>query len=231
MERQQSTYSQEVRLWETAQERDRIETEADLYAVFKATDALEKANQSTELEQAQYLKHFDKLNSSFRSIRQGMQSVDALDQTGDAGAPSKTHFDKFMETYDIARTMPKAKVRLVDEGRVTQQVQRSAQGSAKFGVIASTTHQFIALTDALQLEGDTIAVDEVQPLISDLLNELDKLPPGVFDSWSGTADVKRWTTRLIGMRASDELNADDKRQLQFEIDRAYNEFHTKLDDM
>ena len=79
--------------------------------------------------------------------------------------------------------------------------------------------------DALKLEQR--AVDEVQPLISELMNSLTKVP-GITISFDGYQKISSWLTRLNQLRASEELSDDDARQLVFDLESAYNEFHRYL---
>lgn len=79
--------------------------------------------------------------------------------------------------------------------------------------------------DALKL--DLRAVDEIQPQLNDLLETLNKIPdlPGDFE---GKIKLKEWLAVLNRMRASDELDASQIRQLLFDLESSYNAFHRFL---
>ena len=67
------------------------------------------------------------------------------------------------------------------------------------------------------------AVDEVYPLLSDLVSSLHKvsqLPP----DFSGKVKLKAWLSKLHSMPASQRLSSEDVRQLLFDLDQSYQDF-------
>lgn len=70
---------------------------------------------------------------------------------------------------------------------------------------------------------DQRAVDELQPLLSDLNDALFRLPDTPND-FEPNRKVNHWLQKLNAMRAVDELNDDDARQLKYDLDSAYTEF-------
>jgi ESCRT-I complex subunit VPS28 len=79
--------------------------------------------------------------------------------------------------------------------------------------------------DAVKLEQR--AVDELQPLLSDLLNALVQLPDTP-NGFSPNNKVKKWLERLNAMRAVDMIGEDDARQLYLDLDSAYSDFSRYL---
>jgi ESCRT-I complex subunit VPS28 len=75
--------------------------------------------------------------------------------------------------------------------------------------------------DAVKLE--LRAVDELQPLLSDLMDSLTRLPetPNEFEP---NRKVKKWLQKLNALRAVDEIDEEDSRQLYHDLDSAYAEF-------
>jgi len=67
------------------------------------------------------------------------------------------------------------------------------------------------------------AKDQLAPCLSDLLLSIYKVPqlPAEF---IGKTSLQIWRDRLERMRASDELNADESRQLLYDIELSYNQF-------
>lgn len=68
---------------------------------------------------------------------------------------------------------------------------------------AETTQCFITAMDALKL--DQRAVDEVQPLISDVMDRLNKCE-GLPSTFEGTTALKAWLVTFNSMRAADALS-------------------------
>jgi ESCRT-I complex subunit VPS28 len=78
---------------------------------------------------------------------------------------------------------------------------------------------------ALKLE--TKAVDELQPLLSDLMNSLVRLPETPND-FEPNRILQSWLQKLNVMRAVDEIDEADSRQLFMDLDAAYQEFKRYL---
>jgi ESCRT-I complex subunit VPS28 len=75
--------------------------------------------------------------------------------------------------------------------------------------------------DAVKLEQR--AVDELQPLLGDLMDVLTRVPETPND-FEPNRKVKRWLEKLNTMRAVDEIDEEDSRQLYHDLDSAYSEF-------
>ena len=68
---------------------------------------------------------------------------------------------------------------------------------------------------------------QVQPQLADLLESLNRVPdlPGDFE---GKVKLREWLSLLHRMRAADELEPPQVRQLLFDLESAYNAFHRFL---
>ncbi len=84
-----------------------------------------------------------------------------------------------------------------------------------------TVQHFITAMDAVKLEQR--AVDELQPLLSDLMNALIQLPDTPND-FGPNHKVRKWLEKLNAMRAVDMIDDNDGRQLYHDLDQAYSEF-------
>jgi ESCRT-I complex subunit VPS28 len=84
---------------------------------------------------------------------------------------------------------------------------------------------FITAMDALKLEQR--AVDEVQPLISELMSALTRVG-GLPVDFEGLVKMRLWLQKLNQMRAVEELSDEETRQLLFDLEGAYSAFHRYL---
>ena len=66
------------------------------------------------------------------------------------------------------------------------------------------------------------AVDEIQPLLSDLVNTLDRTD--LFAKGFDKSTMKDWLATLKGMRAADQLDEDQVRQLIHDLENGYSSF-------
>ena len=79
--------------------------------------------------------------------------------------------------------------------------------------------------DALKL--GQRAVDEIQPLISDLTSSLGKVH-SIPTDFEGILKMRQWLQKLNEMRAVEEIDEDESRQLLFDLDSSYSAFHKHL---
>ena len=78
--------------------------------------------------------------------------------------------------------------------------------------------------DALRL--NMVAIDQIHPLLSDLVEAVQKCS---FDSFSGhVKKLESWLERVSGMAANAELDAEAVRQLLFDLENSYASFHKAL---
>lgn len=137
--------------------------------------------------------------------------------------------DAFMATYSMA--CPMAARRLVHSGMPATMehglgAARPSGGGASAALSAAeTTQHFITTMDALKL--NLTAVDQVCPLLGDLVNSLNAVPNLPPDA-GGKAKARAWFSKLHGMPASYELQEGEVRQLLFDLESAYNEFMTAI---
>uniref|UniRef100_A0A7N0RF64 Vacuolar protein sorting-associated protein 28 homolog n=1 Tax=Kalanchoe fedtschenkoi TaxID=63787 RepID=A0A7N0RF64_KALFE len=203
----------EVKLWNDKREREMYENFAELYAIIKATEKLEKAyvrdiisSNEYELECQKLIQHFKTLSSTLK---------DAV--------PS---IERFAETYKL--DCPAALNRLIVSGVPATVEHRASAASSSItsaAAVAECVQNFITSMDSLKL--NMVAVDQVYPLLSDLsasLNKLSFLPP----NYEGIVKMREWIGRLAKMGAADELTEQQARQLHFDLESSYNSFMAAL---
>jgi ESCRT-I complex subunit VPS28 len=116
---------------------------------------------------------------------------------------------------------PRAVHRLLKMG-VPEPMKGSDENASGVAVtVAETVQHFITTMDAVKL--DQRAVDELQPLLSDLMDSLTRLPETP-DGFTANKLVEKWLLKLNALRAIDQIDEDDARQLYHDLDSAYAEF-------
>jgi len=108
---------------------------------------------------------------------------------------------------------PRARNRLLVMG-VPEQIKSSTNDNKVASAIAETVQHFITTMDAVKLEQR--AVDELQPLLSDLYEALTKIPETPRD-FEPTRKVEKWLRKLNAMRAVEEIDDEDSRQLYLDL--------------
>ncbi|XP_026410547.1 vacuolar protein sorting-associated protein 28 homolog 1-like [Papaver somniferum] len=203
----------EVKLWNDKRDREMYDNFADLYAIIKTTEKLEKAYVRDLISSVEYEPECLKLLAQFKTLTSTLKVI----------VPS---VDRFMDTYKM--DCPAALNRLVTSGVPATVEHRQASAGANntsAATVAECVQYFITAMDTLKL--NMYAVDQVHPVLADLLaalNKLSILPP----DFEGRVKMKEWIARLSKMGAADELTEQQSRQLHFDLESSYNLFMAAL---
>ena len=79
--------------------------------------------------------------------------------------------------------------------------------------------------DTLRL--NRYAVDELHPILADLIQSLNNVP-GLPADFEGRNKVRQWLITLNAMKASDEITEEQARQMLFEMEQSHTEFYRLL---
>jgi ESCRT-I complex subunit VPS28 len=198
----------EIKAYDTSRERSLHEELGDLYGILKVTEALEKAYGRDAVGATEYAEACSKLISQFKTSEAGLISGGKI-----------TSIDQYLADYAVE--CPRAYHRLVTTG-VPATVMHASHDDRQEGVlVAETVQYFITAMDALKLEQR--AVDEIQPLISDLMNALTKIK-GLPADFEGFNKLRNWLQELNKKRAVESIEEDDARQLIYDLDTSYGLF-------
>jgi len=175
----------EVRLASDAKERRRIEDMADLYAIIKATQHLEKAYVRDAISPEEYTSACQRLIAQFKTTEAALRSDPQFPGTAE-----------FLKQYQM--DCPLAHERLLVSGVPATVIYAHTDGRGDTSAVLASeaTQAFITCLDVLKL-GQT-AVDEVQPNLSDLvhaINKCEKIAPGFNKS-----KLQGWLATLNSMR-------------------------------
>eukprot|EP00268_Persea_americana_P018152 TRINITY_DN1897_c0_g2_i1.p1 TRINITY_DN1897_c0_g2~~TRINITY_DN1897_c0_g2_i1.p1 ORF type:complete len:167 (+),score=23.62 TRINITY_DN1897_c0_g2_i1:433-933(+) len=151
----------EVKLWNDKREREMYDNFADLYAIIKATEKLEKAYVRDIISSSDYEPECLKLIAQFKTLASSLRNT----------VPS---LEQFADTYKM--DCPAALNRLLVAGvpaTVEHRASFSGCASSAAATVAECVQNFITAMDSLKL--NMVAVDQVHPLLADLLASLNKL--------------------------------------------------------
>ncbi|KAJ3224402.1 hypothetical protein HK099_008507 [Clydaea vesicula] len=197
-----------------ALEREIVENQAELYSLVLAIEHLEKAYIRASVTPKEYTEQCLHLISQFKTISQ-LLNVENL--------------PLFLSSLN---STPLAALKRLQIGVPATFEHKTEVNKNSAKHVAETVQVFITLMDSLKL--NLIAVDQIHPLLSDLILSLNKV-----DTLDGKYDeekekIKNWLIELNKMKASEELDDDQVRQLLFDLERIYGtsahtEFHRQLD--
>lgn len=204
----------EVKLSSSRAERFMYDNLGDLFAILVTTEHLETAYVRDAVPADEYARACTKLIAQYKAAKVGLK-----DTVPDIA--------KFMEDFDVQT--PSAYKRLEISG-VPATVEYGGGDSgigkpAELHVAAAVQH-FITTMDSLKLE--MVAVDDLHPSLIDLMDSLQKVS-GFSNDHVSKVKVNHWLVVMNSMRASDELDPDQVRQLLFDLETAYNAFVRHLD--
>ncbi|KAK4794166.1 hypothetical protein SAY86_012160 [Trapa natans] len=203
----------EVKLWNDKRQRDLYDNFAELYAIIRTTEKLEKAYIRDIIGPSEYEVECQKLITHYRALASTLKEI----------VPS---IERFADTYTM--DCPAAINRLVVSGvpaTVEHRAASASQSATSAAAVAECVQNFITAMDSLKLS--MVAVDQVHPLLTELsasLSKLSILPP----DFEGKTRMKDWLSRLSKMGAADELTEQQSRQLHFDLESSYNSFMAAL---
>ncbi|KAI4216635.1 MAG: hypothetical protein LQ351_001124 [Letrouitia transgressa] len=212
---------EEVKLSDSAGERDLYDSLAEIYSIIITLDGLEKAYIKDSIPEADYTKLCNRLLNQYKSILK--------DET-----VSREYVDieSFKKKWDIEcpRATERLRVNLpvtIAEPSTSQhrssnsspQPRQAATGSQ----ILLATENFITFLDALRL--NMLSKDALHPLLSEVIQAVNLVTTADFEN---RGKIISWLIRLNGMKATEELGEEEARQLTFDMDAAYAGFKATL---
>jgi len=208
----QSNLVAEVKLFNNVKEREMYENMADMYSIIKTVEHLEKAYVRDSISAKDYTPACAKLIAHFKAAQNLVKET----------VPD---VPKFMQEYKL--DCKAAAERLLNKGFPATLEHSVPTGDAPSTarIIAETVQHFITAMDSVKL--NLVSVDVVFPLLNEIVESLNKNPslPPEFEAKS---KMKNWLIILNRMKASDELNEEQVRQLMFDLESSYNAFHRSL---
>lgn len=99
----------------------------------------------------------------------------------------------------------------------------AAGGGAGGALILEATQDFITFLDALRL--GLLAKDQLHPLLTDVIQSVNKVTDRDFEN---RGKIVQWLITLNQMKATEELSEEQARELELDINSAYQGFKSTL---
>ena len=100
---------------------------------------------------------------------------------------------------------------------------QAASGATSGTLILEATQDFITFLDALRL--GLLAKDQLHPLLTDVIQSVNKVTDRDFEN---RGKIVQWLITLNQMKATEELSEDQARELELDINSAYQGFKATL---
>lgn len=210
---------EEMKLADSATERDLIDSFAEIYSIIRTLDGLEKAYQKDALPEREYTDMCSKMLKQYQSI---ISDRNVQREFGD--------LDSFMASWDIecpraAETLraglPRTEVYAPQPSQVPSAPAAIAGPSGS--MVMAATENFITFLDALKLNYTTKSA--LHPLLSEVIQSVNKVTDKDFEH---RGKIIQWLITLNQMRTTEELSEEQAGDLAFDMEQAYNGFKSMI---
>ncbi|KAK7962633.1 VPS28 protein [Apiospora aurea] len=209
---------EEVKLAETRAERDLQDSLAEIFSIIVTLDELEKAFLKDAIPEADYTEICERSLKQYKSI--------LADETV---ANAFVGLEEFKAEWDLE--VPRATERLkvgmpstaVTASASSAPAPPSSTSNMSGALILEATQDFITFLDALRL--GLLAKDQLHPLLTDVIQSVNKVTDRDFEN---RGKIVQWLITLNQMRATEELSEQQARELELDINSAYQGFKSTL---
>ncbi|RKF54741.1 Vacuolar protein sorting-associated protein 28 [Erysiphe neolycopersici] len=222
---------EEVKLTETRAERDLQDSLAEVFSIIVTLDQVEKAYIKDAIPESSYTEICDRLLKQYKAILTdeavACQIVDleTFKNRWDVCIVNNTK-DRYVNVFKIEVPRATERIRIGLPSTVTAPpINTLSTGSANTNgtLILEATQDFITFLDALKL--GLLAKDQLHPLLSDVIQSVNKVTNKDFE---GRGKIVKWLIVLNQMKATEEVNEDQARELELDMNSAYQGFKSTL---
>ncbi|AEO53282.1 hypothetical protein MYCTH_2294394 [Thermothelomyces thermophilus ATCC 42464] len=208
---------EEVKLAETRAERDLQDSLAEIFSIIVTIDELEKAFLKDAIPEAEYTEICERALKQYKSL--------LADETV---AKAFVGLEEFKAEWDLEVPRATERIRVGMPSTAVTAISGAAPAPAAGGntsgaLILEATQDFITFLDALRL--GLLAKDQLHPLLTDVIQSVNKVTDRDFDS---RGKIVQWLITLNQMKATEELSEEQARELELDINSAYQGFKSIL---
>ncbi|KAL6358702.1 hypothetical protein LRP88_08893 [Fusarium phalaenopsidis] len=205
-------------LTNTRAERDLQESLAELFSIIVTLDELEKAFLKDAIPEAEYTEICE------RSLRQYKALL--ADETI---ANEFQGLEEFKARWDLEAPRATERIRVgmpsttIDASSSAPAPAPAAANNTSGVLILEATQEFITFLDAVKL--GLLSKDQLHPLLSDVIQSVNRVTDKDFEN---RGKIVQWLITLNQMKATDELSEHQARELELDIQQAYQGFRRTL---
>ncbi|THV55066.1 hypothetical protein BGAL_0015g00520 [Botrytis galanthina] len=206
---------EEVKLAESRAERDLQDSLAEVFSIIITLDQLERAYLKDAIPESDYTETCDRLLKQYKAIL-----------ADESVAREFVDLETFKNEWDIDVPRATERLRIGLPSTVTapsHNASTSNNSGTNGTLILEATQDFITFLDALKL--GLLAKDQLHPLLSDVIQSVNKVTDKNFE---GRGKIVQWLIALNQMRATEEVSEDKARELELDMNSAYQGFKATL---
>ncbi|PVU88672.1 hypothetical protein BB560_006348 [Smittium megazygosporum] len=205
---------QEIRLYRNFKEREEYDNQANLYSILNSLELLERAHIRDSIDQDEYFTTCTKLLGQFKTTSELLKNT----------VPD---IEEFAKRYKLNCSAALSRIAAGVPNDYEKLSSKTSVPTLNPKFVAQVVQSYITLMDSIKL--NMVAVDELHPLLSDLIQYIDKLPQ-LPKEFTGRSVITDWLIVLNRMKASECLDDDQIRELSFDLEKTYNQFHRILEE-
>ncbi|KAH0489219.1 hypothetical protein TgHK011_009660 [Trichoderma gracile] len=220
---------EEVTLTSTRAERDLQDSLGELFSIIVTLDELEKAFLKDAIPEAEYTDICERSLRQYKALLADETIAAEFRDLEDFKA--KWELDVPRATERLRVGMPSTTVTASSTAPSSASTAAAAAAGGGGGggnnpsgvLILEATQEFITFLDAVKL--GLLSKDQLHPLLSDVIQSVNRVTDKDFDS---RGKIVQWLITLNQMKASDELSEQQARELELDIQQAYQGFRRTL---
>jgi len=222
-----------VKLASTSSERDLYDSLAEVHSIVITLEALERAYLKDSIAATYYTDTCGRLLQQYKSnladetVSKAFGDLESFKSEWNVRCSARVLY--MSETYPLPQIeCPRAteRIRIGLPATVEQPAHNAAaSGSgANATLIVAASENFITLLDAIKI--GMVSKDTLHPILVETIQAVNKVTSTEFEN---KGKIVQWLITLNQMRAAEELNQDQARELQFDMERAYYGFKATLE--
>lgn len=236
-----------MKLTDTRAERDLQDSLAEIFSIIITLDELEKAFLKDAIPEAEYTEICERSLKQYKSILADEAVARAFVGLEEFKAEWDVSFHSLKALGDVhVKGLSDLEINLTDIGqqlevpRATERIRvgmpstavtassgsaptPAAAGNTSGALILEATQDFITFLDALRL--GLLAKDQLHPLLTDVIQSANKVTDRDFEN---RGKIVNWLITLNQMKATEELSEAQARELELDINSAYQGFKSTL---
>ncbi|KAI6782365.1 uncharacterized protein J7T54_008451 [Emericellopsis cladophorae] len=212
---------EEVKLTSTRAERDLQESLAELFSIIVTLDELEKAFLKDAVPESEYTEICERSLRQYKALL--ADETIAKEFQGLEEFKARWELEVPRATERLRVGMPSTTVTAGSSAPSQPQQQSSSSNNTSGVLILEATQEFITFLDAVKL--GLLSKDQLHPLLSDVIQSVNKVTDKDFDN---RGKIVQWLITLNQMKATEELSESQARELEMDIQQAYNGFRSTL---
>ncbi|KAH7156487.1 vacuolar protein sorting-associated [Dactylonectria macrodidyma] len=209
---------EEVKLTETRAERDLQDSLGELFSIIITLDELEKAFLKDSIPEAEYTEICERSLRQYKALL--ADETIAKEFEGLEEFKAKWDLDAPRATERLRVGLPSTTITAASSAPLPAP---SAANNTSGVLILEATQEFITFLDAVKL--GLLSKDQLHPLLSDVIQSVNRVTDKDFEN---RGKIVQWLITLNQMKATEELSEQQARELELDIQQAYQGFRRTL---